>query len=245
MIYLGIWKAAHNQIRAYFSKSFNGIFDDQNIGELLRSIQRKGGNESLSDVCVVTAIRDPISHFLSGYNELECRNAENDAELQNNVLYDRYQSGSTKRFEQFVADFIGRPTRTILGGIPHVYSMSGVLSVIAKLGLRLTSYLPSVHNLTSTWPEFLFDACPFLPRSESSKSMQLAGQHETSMDPYGFKRAGETVWAQGGPTARALCAIHAMDYACWEHLPGIPVLCRDVFTSNVFLSKILEKKEDG
>lgn len=246
MIYLGIWKAAHDQINNYFLHNFNGdVEESKSVPELLRSIQRKQGrNTPLSDVCVVTAIRDPVSHFLSGYNEIEFKNAKEKFALKEEVLYDHYQNGTTERFKQFVANFVGHPTRTISPAIQHVYSMSGVLSVVEKLGLRLTSYLPSVHNLTNTWPAFLFNACPSLPQSEGSQKMSFAGQHSSSIDTHGFRRAGETVWAQGGPTARALCAIHAMDYACWEQLPGgIPKLCKDVFASTNFASKLIKKKE--
>jgi hypothetical protein len=83
--------------------------------------------------------------------------------------------------------------------------------------------------------------CPGYPSLEQIPDMELMGQHNSSNDDFGFYQAAKNVWKEGGDIARALCIIHAFDYACFEDLPdGIPSLCRDVYGSPSFVKTILE-----
>lgn len=110
------------------------------------------------------------------------------------------------------------------------------LLIVPDTKQPLTGYLPSLRNLTQAWPAFLKETCPELP--DDMPEMGLAGQHESSEDRLGLYRAAKSVWEEGGPTARALCAIHAFDYACFDHSDGVPDLCQDVFESKAFLDRI-------
>ena len=49
-------------------------------------------------------------------------------------------------------------------------------------------------------------------------------------DPYGTYAAAKDVWRRGGTTAKALCALLAMDYACFDEL-ALPDVCLDVLGS--------------
>ena len=81
-----VWKCGNNQIRLlekqlYRSGSVRGKYSDNGLDHImarLKSIQRQNQNV-LPPTCIYTAIRDPISHFLSGYNEMEYRQLSKDA----------------------------------------------------------------------------------------------------------------------------------------------------------------------
>jgi hypothetical protein len=253
IIYLDIWKGAHLQLRDWsmqtLKKTNGGECQETDLklelvsgmAKAVRSLKEHAPSKA---PCIITAIRDPVSHFIAGYNEMEYR-IENGNLLQNvsAILFHRYKLGSTQRFEQFVADHLGGPKRQkwnpwiIEPG--HIFSMSGVLNMLAVQGLNMTSYLPSLSNLGETWPAFVQNTCPGLPESIASTPMQLAGQHEHTNSKSPAYKAAERVMKEEGPTARALCALHAMDYACWENLPdGIPSVCIDVYTSQKFVDRI-------
>lgn len=95
----------------------------------------------LPDACFVTAIRDPISHFLSAYNEIEYRNLQwyNDwtnttskTKINNashSVRYGDFPKASKERFTQFVINIVdGRRTEKDMTKYPsdmwHVYPQS-------------------------------------------------------------------------------------------------------------------------
>ena len=94
----------------------------------------------------------------------------------------------------------------------------------------MTAYLPSLENLAKKFPQFLAETCPGIPSDIADEQMVLAGQHESSEDPFGYYAAAKGVWEDLGHTARALCALNVMDYACWDRLT-VPVICKDVFAS--------------
>jgi hypothetical protein len=266
IIYLSIWKVAHQQLNTWVKNTLGkvkgGIYQKINVEKFKSGRPQtveilKKKNATSKAPCIITAIRDPVSHFIAGYNEIEYR-IEKFNRLQNasGLLFDRYKLGSTHRFEEFVADHFGGPKA--LGGPErqgwtewhaiepgHIYSMSGVLTMLAGQGLKLTSYLPSLHNLGETWPAFVQNTCPGLPESIASTPMRLAGQHShTNSDSPAYK-AATRVWEEEGATARALCVVHAMDYACWENLPdGIPSVCIDVYTSQKFVDGISQHKKN-
>jgi hypothetical protein len=197
----------------------------------------------------VTAIRDPVSHFLAGYNEEETRCFDNRVGVnacpnrKHSHLYSRYKPGTKQHFEQFVADFLGGSTRAGAGmNYRHVYSMTGWLYKLAqqKEGLKLSAYLPTLANLTETFPPFLVNSCPGIPEALRTRSLEpLKNTHTSQADPFEFHKGAKKVWMEEGPTARALCALHAIDYACFEHLPGgIPNICKHVLVSSDFRNRV-------
>jgi hypothetical protein len=62
------------------------------------------------------------------------------------------------------------------------------------------------------------------------QDMKKAVSHGSSKDPYGTYAAAKDVWRRGGNTAKALCALLAMDYACFDEL-ALPDVCLDVLGS--------------
>ena len=180
------------------------------------------------DPCIYTAIRDPISHFLSGYNEIEWR-VKRRASRQKIPL--TTADLRRKRFQAFVEDLV-------LGQIPydydtvfkHIQSMSRILVFLQNHNATLTGVLPQLTNLTSTFPPFLSKTCTNMYPAESMPPLHKGGQHSSSNDPLGTYQAAKDVWKEAGPTARALCLLHAFDYACFPELPdGVPPLCQSVY----------------
>ena len=230
--YVPIWKCANNQIREYLDATF----------------QQTRGMDRIRDVCMFTVIRDPISHFISAYNEVEYRWIEEKEKknawfhVSNRLSYLEQPIGSKERFQTFVKNLL---TPQISGRFghwqyDHIFSMSRVLVVTKQYGKRLTAYVPTISNLTYSLPTFLGKHCPGVPESLSSKPMPLLGQHESSSDPLGMYNASQQVWMDQGPVARALCILHVMDYACWRDLPdGIPKFCQEVYMEHDFYESLL------
>jgi len=223
--YVTIWKCGNNQIRFWSKKLF-----------------QQANPRGVKADCTVTAVRDPISHFLSGYNEIEQRWLAEPSEVGykdfpilyrqttgQKLKFTKQEVGSKLRFETFLIDmFDNSATRHWM--FSHVYPMSRVLG-----RYKLTGYLPTIQNLTHDWPRFLGNNCPGMTDLITSSSMEVIGQHNSSNDPHGTYHASKEVWRDQGPFARALCLMHAIDYACWDDLShGIPLFCQNVYSSPSF-----------
>ncbi|GFH62044.1 hypothetical protein CTEN210_18520 [Chaetoceros tenuissimus] len=212
------------------------------LSKALQEIKNNELNPSFPKVCIYTAIRDPISHFLSGYNEIETRllgswNKTNSgkreiAPYHFRVPYNQTSPGlHRKRFRGFVEDLLletpvfGREVMYL-----HISAMSRVLIDLKKYNYTLTGYIPELQNITSAWPAFMASTCPNFYSVETIPSLHIGGQHKSSSDLFGLYAAAKQVWKESGPFSRALCLLHAFDYACFENLPdGIPFLCQSVY----------------
>eukprot|EP00934_Nitzschia_sp_Nitz4_P005952 Nitzschia sp. Nitz4//scaffold22_size323478//254356//255013//NITZ4_000574-RA/size323478-snap-gene-0.563-mRNA-1//-1//CDS//3329543136//5942//frame0 len=203
--------------------------------------------------CMVIVLRDPISHFLSGYNEVEYR-----IETLNKMKKDAishwpcgvHAAGTVERFQQFLIDLLSYPIERRYPGIldsyprqlelQHVYSMSGVLELLAaeskKYNIsREIHILPTINDLTVTLGPFISKSCPNSFSKATKKRLKkiemntTVGEHQSSGDPFGTYAASQEAFNRGGPIARALCAMHLMDYACWRDLAdGVPQVSFEV-----------------
>lgn len=117
--------------------------------------------------------------------------------------------------------------------------MSRVLNSLSIYNHSLAGYIPTLENITESWPKFISTTCPGAPPVDEIPKMTKQGQHRSSKDRLGMYKAAKSVWQEAGPIARALCILHAYDYACWERLPqGIPELCIEVY--NEYQQKIVD-----
>ena len=225
-------------------------------------------NATRNKPCVFTVIRDPISHFLSGYNEIEYRILTGRVKLKTKnppaytkipyngttSLFDRRDPNTLRelRFEQFVRDLAEEDISFYSQWVyQHIYPMARMLHTLKRLKLLPTLYdtpqdwiLPSVANLTHTLPIFLRQRCP---QFSALPPLEIKGQHKSTQDPLGTYHASKTVWNQGGAVARSLCHLHAFDYACFYGTNGgsslqardIPSTCQKVYASEWFQQSIL------
>ena len=115
-----------------------------------------------------------------------------------------------------------------------------ILGGLADHNLTLTDYLPSLSNFTTVWPAFVRKTCPGLSNNLFETPMQIGGQHTSSNDPLGTYAAAKSVWKDQGHIAKALCILHAFDYACFDKISNsIPPLCLEVYNSQKFMGNIL------
>jgi len=234
----------------------------------------QGGN-----TCLITAVRDPASRFLSAYNEIEYRFDQNyyhglqQTNINNQTTtmnrrnrhawgFTNVPLGTPARVETFVRNLVKWyfycPSlqhkafcRAEKLELMHLWGMAGMLATLHQHGNHpLTQYLPGISNLNERWPRFVADTCfddtatttdtwrpplPFPPNT----TMPLMGQHGSSQDPEGTYAAAKQMWNAQGATARAICALQVMDYACFEFENGIPDICQDVFAQPAFVQAIL------
>ena len=261
-VYAKIWKCGNNQIRFMEKKLFkhvNGTYTDhlqlsQTLGKFIPNMYDSGDeydanantNTNMPPPCIYTAIRDPISHFLSGYNEVEVRQLgeynnqshpdwpthSKPAPYHRKYPYSNESSDLRKhRFKAFVEDLLLEdPTFGSNYVYSHFFAMSRILVILKKYNLGLTGYIPQLDNITSTWPSFVSSECANFPAKESIPIMTKQGQHRSSRDRLGLYQAAKEVWKEDGPISRSLCLLHAFDYACFQDLPEkIPSLCRSVY----------------
>jgi hypothetical protein len=240
--YIPIWKAASDAIRHWMDHRLikKGQIESM-FPENLFDSSRKGKRGQ--PTCVVTAIRDPITHFLSGYNEIEFRRYLVDINTVLPLYYNlpfNTEVQRQDRFVQFVRDFALEESRALIHEpFGHVFSMSRVLEVLGRQnGAFLSGYLPSLANLSANFPSFVTNTCHL--EQDLPPMTEDMGHHDSSRDSEGFYQAAKQVWLEGGDAAKALCILHAMDYACWKNLPdGVPVVCQEVYSSPDFVNAIL------
>lgn len=267
MVYLKVWKAANDQIRKNIervAKKDNIWNFDVNIIDLMQNGERDFSELwsaipllNRNQTCVVTAVREPVEHFLSAYNEIEFRSTTSflsshgvKANGKKERYYERYKNGTDARFEQYVSEFIWGATSThVYPSLPfsnifHSFSQTGVLWILKEqvdiLGVnapRLTAYLPSISNVSAEFPNLVATNCPGF-EEEFGRPFTKQFSHPSQKDEFGFYAAAKRVWSKQDATSRALCAIHLMDYACFD-FSTIPALCQDVFSDASFKDRLL------
>lgn len=250
-IYQSIWKCGNVHIGTNLARILpllgESMVSVAGLHEVLPLLPN--ASRTTNDTCLVTAVRDPVGHFLSGYNECEFRNSLAYGSRRRPPrrwewsgrdhpdLFTRHAAGTDARFEDFVDNFVGGPSRVgidlALTELMHVFSMSGFLKRLDKMrrclgtDLSLAGYLPSLDDLNVAFPRFLRETCPGASRIDAFEG-EGEKMHPTSSDPLGTYSAAKRVWQVGNHTSRALCAIHAIDYACFDAVP-VPRACQEVF----------------
>ncbi|KAL9183378.1 hypothetical protein ACHAXT_005165 [Thalassiosira profunda] len=247
VVYPRIWKAANNYIVGNLKHSMSQI-EGGEIWEhksTKQALQTHIPRSQFNTTCVITAVRDPVERFLSGYNEMEWRvahwsNHRWETEKNSGRLgFVRHGNGTDARFRGFVSDLVrGAHSSGIASSSPHwsvhhFFSMAGVPWQFAGIDGLDVKYLPAISNLGVEFPEFLARSCGSGLPEGLGNEFSLKSRHPSQDDEHGFYSSAKRVWSMHDETARALCAVYAMDYACFDAIP-VPSVCRDVFSSKVF-----------
>jgi len=265
MIYLTMYKCASTHISKNLKSWYNTQLKDNVITSSFRTISDVDKNIQLqrtmhaNNTCVVTALREPVDHFLSAYNEVMHRRhtrylRSGMSRVQNETTLQRQNETTLQlQFEQFVINFINEPQHSYSDRMEqlemtHVYSMSGALRGLKRLqqchgndhAPNLTAYLTSAQNLNLKFPEMMNQHCPLIPKlDEFAAKTSKASQS----DQYNYHAAARTVWMEGGAVSRALCIIHVMDYSCWD-VP-VPAFCKGVFEDEAFRKALVKAATVG
>ena len=274
MAYLRIFKAGNDQIRGNLLAQLNSaggtVWDKNTLHELIATIPT---SSLVNETCIVTVVRDPITHFLSAYNEIEWRHEDRirGQTLESSYIpkYRLLTNGTQERYIKFVTDFIQGPSsngiyrnkQRGIEEITHVFSMVGPLYEMDRLrkkqgsnGMpRLTAYMSNMTNLDDTFPQFVHSKCIGLPKEVTTFTKKIT--HGSQGDEFNFYKIAKKVWKEAQDmqrgldkderssnsssfeVSRALCAIHAMDYACYEDIP-VPKFCQRVYMQDHFRERL-------
>jgi len=109
--------------------------------------------------------------------------------------------------------------------------------------------LPSLANVSRIWGAFVLKSFGggsrgafqnggpnvVFPNHVVQKLLYTAApknKPKSSLDHFGFYAAAKRVWKEQGRTSRALCAIHLINYLCWQDLPdGVHNFCMKLYYS--------------
>lgn len=285
MAYLRIFKAGNDQIRGNLLAQLNSaaggtVWDKNTLHELITTIP---SSVSTNETCIITVVRDPITHFLSAYNEIEWRHEDR---IRGQTLDSTYipkyrllQNGTQERYIKFVQDFIQGPSSNGIyrnkprgiEEITHVFSMVGPLYEMDRLrkkeqgqgtgGMpRLTAYMPNMTNLDDAFPQFLHSNCR-LPKEVTTFTKKIT--HGSQGDEFNFYKIAKKVWKEAQyiqttgldkdersnstssfDISRALCAIHAMDYACYDDIL-VPKFCQRVYIQDHFRERLYDATDNS
>jgi len=244
-VYVRVWKCANDSIRAWAHASFaqapvrsGEVYYTEDTRDVVSLVKRaaEAGNGS---VVAVTVLRDPVEHFLSGWNEIAERETRR-KDATEDIRWD-VQRDPEGTFERFVASLVaGVPQfpgqeRGRVRSLPHVFAMSGVLVPLSRsasagrtgIHLLYPQAAASLHDSAMEFPALLSVAAPgtvpFHAISQQAVDANVR-THPSGADALGTYSASKAVFARSGPTAKALCALAALDYACFPDF-ALPTQC--------------------
>jgi hypothetical protein len=199
--YSPMWKWVNVKLRGFWDRVF-GIPKDKDWHLKV-------------DECIVVAVRDPISRFLSSYNEIESRISRLSQwreSTANTWPFGRFKADSRERFQQMITDILDCPIERHYKGInftypktlelQHLYSMTCVLKLLASFNMSINlHYLPSLEDLQHSWPRFVVESCPGSFSNATATRILITemnisrGNHESSRDFLGTYATAKRVWS--------------------------------------------------
>ena len=203
LLYARIWKGGNVAITRSLIRGLEGnlMLNKQHLLVNKASLEELEGLRQ-SSLCrrgavVFTFVREPLSHFLSGFTE--------------------YTFRAWERRQHIDMAFAKATLMTILGGrrpngsaILHVYPMSGVLAA----GWRF-DWVGALEHSTSDWEELAsFSRSELLHNTKLNSSL---GSHPTSSDPQGARAAMAAVLRREPELRGRLCSLLLADFACFGY----------------------------
>lgn len=208
--YLRIWKAGNDAIRFNLEASYGKRGSKEYMPRASRIHQSK---------CIFTFVRDPVQHFISGYNEYEFRAMSdlNSTAHCEHCIYDKFPKGSEERFWGFLLDFLSfnflkcsnDRCQNINVEIRHVFPMSGVLKSYSRV-----DFVGSIENMVDDW-RGLHTECLHTSKCQSFSIDKSIGLHKSSSDPYGLYTTAKNVVRESQVVREILRSILEEDYRCF------------------------------
>ena len=207
LLYANIWKAGNNAIRHSLMTELArnlmlnrkhllvGKAKYKELEELRRTSFCARGAVSF------TFVREPLSHFLSGFTEYAYRAWEGLTKID------------TTFAKATLMTILGGRKPNVTGGgssLFHIYPMSGVLSA----GWRF-DWVGVLEHADSAWEELAN-----FSRSELVRNTKLdssLGAHPTSSDPQGARAAMVAVLRREPELRGRLCSLLLADFACFGY----------------------------
>lgn len=173
--------------------------------------------------CIVTAFRDPISHFISGLGEVECRRWRRRHRLNATNELEYYETLPILSQERFLAvvNFI------LTGGwfpnpsyydnccnvMAHVFPQSGYLVHLSRLKKNITSFV-NLNSIQADFQQALIHDCALptnIPPVAITKTHgKVPGLNDFLKSLWTLENDDERVVR----ALEAVCLLNAVDYAC-------------------------------
>jgi hypothetical protein len=219
LTYLRVWKSANDAIRMNLVAAAGNDVTRKVSGTRKRRMGEANAR-FLRKSSVFTFVREPIEHFVAGYNELEFRwfleftnysgRVEEVCQVEGCVFH-TFDIGSPERVWAFVGDMLLGKLRT-LREVGHVYPQSGVLAP----GLRL-DFVGKVETFDADWKR-LMDT--YLNADGYVFDTSL-GRHNSS----GFEagRSAKELVLHDRHLVQVLEELFVIDYKCWGYDFPVPL----------------------
>jgi hypothetical protein len=189
--------------------------------------------------CIMTAFRDPVSHFISGLGEIEIRRKGH----PNPFEYERLALPSKERFLAFVVFVLRGDWRLRMYNprlYAHVFPQSGYLLSLHSVNQTVSSYV-DMHHIQDGARKALIEDCQLpatIPRFNTTvKHLKIDGLDSLLKNLW----ANETSIPRIHRAFEAICVLNAIDYACLapELREPPPEVCANAFQKYLpALSKI-------
>lgn len=209
-LYIRVYKCGNNQIALNLQQDHNAMrIHPENITRL-------------QDKCAFTFVRDPVSRFSSGYNEIEFRMTERKDAFNtffekkkregDEILFHSFPVGSQARVHVFFHELLEGK----LIDLPDVSHLDPMVIFLKNLYVDLPplQYVGLVDTLDEDYEEAQ-KTCGFKNITPLDHAL---GQHPTSADPLGAYDASKQFFSHPS-SIKALCEMYATDYQCF----GLPL----------------------
>lgn len=249
-IFMRTWKCGNHYLNYYFEKikkEMGGIYNTS-------LVVVEFPTEIKNPACIVSAYRDPISHFLSGLGEFEARTRRRRkspaySRRQRVERFESFPLPSEERFISFVELLLRFDWVKKHGDYRHVFPQSGYRSRLHALNRSITRLIP-LHDLPQQAEHALRTTCGMsqiiTAPTQKKEHTKIEGLEDFLKGLW--KNVSENTGRVSGKLRRtfeAICLLDAVDYACLASALNPPSFCARVYDEHLLPLVLKEKKELG